>query len=194
FKAAQLHQAQRGVRAFDRGVIALLVITPLVFAIALWVSRRRRRTLLQLTLGAMVGLVVVRRTMNWLQDQLISTGPPENKGARSAIAHGLLGGFFDLTRWFLIGGLVIVVIALLTGPYRWAVAIRSGAARVGRLTGAAAKGDTTDLHDEPYLGWVRQHLDALRVGGIVVAVLILLTVNVKGWWFLAIAAVLALYE
>jgi hypothetical protein len=194
FKAAKLHQAQRGVRAFDRGVIALLILTPVLFAVALWVSRRRRRTLLQLTLGGMVGLVVVRRTLLWLQDQLISTGPPENKDARSAITHGVLGGFFDLTRWFLIGGLIIVVLALLTGPYRWAVALRRHAASGGSLVVAATTGDLQKVQDSASLPWVRQHMDALRVGGLVVAVLILLTVSVNVWWLLAIAVVLALYE
>jgi hypothetical protein len=194
FQAKNLTQAQRGVRAFDRIVIGLLVLVPLIFAVALWLSRRRRRTLLQLTIGAMVGLVVVRRTVIWLQSQLISTGPPENKDARSAIAHGVLGGFFDLTRWFLVGGLVIIAVALLTGPSRWAVAVRGGAYRVWRVTWAAITGGVHDLRDDTSLKWARQHLDALRIGGLVVAVLILLTITVNVWSFLVIAALLALYE
>ncbi len=48
FKAAALTSAQRAYQAFNRLVLALLIITPLAFIGALWVSPRRRRTLLQL--------------------------------------------------------------------------------------------------------------------------------------------------
>ena len=36
----------------------------------------------------------------------------------------VLHGFFEVTMWFLIGGLIVLVVALLAGPYRWAVATR----------------------------------------------------------------------
>lgn len=44
----------------------------------------------------------------------------------------LRGGLFELTAIFVLAGLAIVAIALLTGPYRWAVALRRGVASIGR--------------------------------------------------------------
>jgi len=55
FKATALANAQHAYRAFNRLVLALLIVTPLLFIAALWVSPRRRRTLLQLTIGGMLG-------------------------------------------------------------------------------------------------------------------------------------------
>jgi uncharacterized membrane protein len=198
FPAAQLVNARRGVRAFDRGVLALLILTPLVAVMALVLSRRRRRTLLQLTVGAMLGLVVVRRSTMWLEDKLVAGARPENREARTAIVHHVLDRFFSLTQWFLIGGLIIVAVALLTGPYKWAVATRSRVARgahaSGRLVSLAASGTAGEAPDDATVIWVRGHFDLLRAGGVVVAVLLLLGFSINVWGFLVIAALLALYE
>ena len=192
FRASKLSQARRLVEAFDRAVLALLIITPLVFVAALWLSRRRRRTLLQLAVWGALGIVVVRRAAILLRSDLISTGRPQNKQARSAIAHQVLSGFFSLTTWFLIGAAVIVAIALVTGPYRWAVSLRSwvrtaysGVAesmRGGQVTGNSA------------VAFTRRHFDLMRGGGVVVALLLLIVLPVNLWGILIILAVLAAYE
>lgn len=196
FRAKSLQTAQQAVRGFDRLVLALLIVTPLVFAGALWLSKRRRRTLLQLTVGGMLALVVVRRALMWEQNNLIATGRPENKAARTAIVHQVLNGFFDLTVWFLVAGLVIVVFALLTGPYRPAVAVRQRTVNGVRWTGGlvSAAFSTGGAEGTKELVWVRAHFDALRIGGAVVALLLLLVLDVSFWGFLVIAVLLALFE
>ncbi|MGB8650778.1 MAG: hypothetical protein WCD35_08965 [Mycobacteriales bacterium] len=198
FPSAKLESAQRAVRWFDGAVLALLVVTPLLAVAALALSRRRRRTLLQLTIGGMLGLVVVRRAVMWEQNQLIATGKPENKAARTAIVEGVLNGFFDVSLWFLVGGLVIVLLALLTGPYAYAVALRRRLAAAGRRTGnllsAGAKGTSAAAQEDSTVLWVRRHVDVLRVAGVAVAVLLLLVVSVNFWGFLVIVGLLALYE
>jgi hypothetical protein len=198
FPDRYLKSVQRAVQAYDRLLLALLIVVPLIFAAALWLSRRRRRTLLQMTIGAMVALIFVRRGLIWEQNHLVNTGRPENKDARSAIVHGLLSGFFDLTWWLLIGGLVIVVVAAITGPYRWAVATRRALAQGGHkahaLYTAAVTGTVSAAQDQATVNWVRAHFDQLRIGGVVVAVLLLLVLSVNFIGFLVIVALLALYE
>lgn len=198
FPAKNLTTAQRAVKAFDWAVLTLLILMPVLFVAALLVSHRRRRTLLQLTIGGMLGLVVVRRVLMWEQNQLLDVGRPENREARSAIVHGLLNGFFNLTWWILIAGLVVVAVALVTGPYRWAVATRrgvaTGASRTRGLLAAAASGTAARTQDESTVAWVRSHFDLLRIGGIVVALLLLLLLDVSFWGFLVIAALAVLYE
>src|SRR5262249_10339861 len=125
FPADKLDKAQWAIRAFDRATWALLILTPLLVIAALLLSRRRRRTLLQLTVGALLVMVIVRRTMMWLQNTVVNTGRPENKAARSAIIHQVLHGFFTVTLWIVIIGLVVVAVALITGPYPWAVTSRA---------------------------------------------------------------------
>jgi hypothetical protein len=175
-----------------------LIVTPLLALGALALTRRRRRTLLQLAIGGGLAMVVVRRVLFWQQDQLIASGRPENKDARSAIVHGVLNGFFELTVWFVVGALVITLLALVTGPYRWAVSMRHGVARgtmtTAHLVAAGASGTRARAQDESTVVWVRGHFDALRIAGVVVAVLLLLAFPVNFWGFLVIAALLAVYE
>jgi hypothetical protein len=194
FKASALTGAQRAYQAFNRLVLALLIITPLAFAAALWASTRRRRTLLQLTIGGMLALIVVRRAMYWLESDLTAAARPANRAALSVIVGQVLHGFFDLTVWFLIGGLILIVLALLSGPYRWAVAVRSWARRAGQAIvdlGSALAGHASG---DGTVTWVRHHLDLLRIGGAVIAALALLIFSVNWITLLIIAVLLALYE
>ena len=48
----------------------------------------------------------------------------------SVIVDALTTGFFTMTAWCVAGGFAITAIALLSGPYRWATAIRA-AIRIG---------------------------------------------------------------
>ena len=198
FKAKNLSTARHLVRVFDRGVIALLIVTPLLAVAALVITRRRRRTLLQLAIGGGLAMVVVRRALFWEQDQLIASGRPENKEARAAIVQHVLNGFFDLTVWFVVGALIVTLVALVTGPYRWAVTLRSGVVRggstAGHLIAAGASQSRARAQDELTVNWIRAHYDMLRVAGVVVAVLLLLAFSVGFWGFVGIAVVLAVYE
>jgi hypothetical protein len=187
FPASSLTSAQRGFRAVNGIVLVLLIITPLVFLGALWASTRRRRTLLQLAIAGMLGLIVIRRVMYWLQSDLIAAAKPENRAAISVIAGQVLHGFFTVTIWFLIGGLVLTIAALLAGPYRWAVAFRSAAGHLASALGGHASDDRT-------VSWVRRHLGVLGIGGAVIAALALLIFSVNWVGVLVIAALLGLYE
>ena len=184
FPAPALTTAQRAVRAINGIVVMLLIVTPLIFAAALWASPRRRRTLLQLTLGGLLGLVVVRRLLYWLQSGLLDRAKPGNRAALEVIMHHVLAGFFTVTMWFLIGGLVLAAAALLLGPYRWAVAVRSRGRRVaagaGHLVSLSAGQAAGNATSDATLAWVRRHLDILRVGAAVVAALAVLLIGV-GW-------------
>ncbi|HZC53605.1 MAG TPA: hypothetical protein VE441_14050 [Mycobacterium sp.] len=192
FPADKLDQAQWAIRAFDRATLALLIITPLLVVAALLLSRRRRRTLLQLAVATVLVMVIVRRVVMRLQDAVIDTGRPENEAARSAIIHQLLRGFFTVSIWVLVIGLAVVAVALITGPYAWAVTARrwiransEAAVHMARdaVSGRAAAGV-----------WVRAHLDMMRIVGGLVAVLLILVLNVNLAWLLVVLAVVGLYE
>jgi hypothetical protein len=174
FSAAKLTQARRAVRIFNRVTVLLLILTPVVAALALWLSRRRRRTLRQLCAGGVLGLVVVRRLVIWLSSTLVKMGQPANNAARQAIVTHLSHVYFSPSRWPLIGLIMVSVVALVTGPYAWASSLRQCIGRYARAgwglivaTPGKASGDATIV-------WVRSHLDLLRILGGATAVLLLI--------------------
>src|SRR3954468_13830096 len=194
FRAHNLAVAQRGVRAFDRGTLLLLIVTPLVGLAALLASPRRRRTVLQLAVGGAAALIVARRLVIWTQSSLIDTGRPENKSAREAIVRQILGGYFDLTRWLLIIAIVVVVVALVTGPYRWAVRSRTAVGQTGGAVVAAVGGRSRDVRSDHAVAWANAHYDVLRFGAIAVVLLLLVAIDVNLVGFLVVAAALAVFE
>src|SRR5262249_19504587 len=124
FPADKLTQARHAVRIFNGVLVLLLILTPVVAAVALWVTRRKRRTLLQLCVAGLLGLVVIRRVVNRLTNTLANTGQPANKSARRAILTHLFHQYFSISRWLLLGIIVVFVVALVTGPYAWAASLR----------------------------------------------------------------------
>ena len=194
FPADKLDQAQRAVRLFKNLVVVLLVVTPLLALLALWLSRRRRRTLMQMAVGVMLGMVLLRRTVFWLQDTLVDTGKPENTAARSAIVHQVLHGFFALSIWVLWIALAVLAVAAVTGPYRWAVTTRQwvvrGAENVGHWTrvafGQAKAGGAG--------GWIPAHLEVLRIGGAGLALVLILALNLNFVGVLIVLVLTAAYE
>jgi hypothetical protein len=194
FPANKLSQAQHYVRLFKHLVLALLIVTPLLALLALFLTRRRRRTLMQMAVGVMLGMVVLRRVVFVLQDTLISTGKPENKDARSAIAHQVLHGFFDVSLWVLWVAFAVLVVAAVTGPYRWAVATRNwveGAARnVAQWTKVAFGQAKAGVGS----GWIPAHLDLLRIGGAAVALVLILALPLNLIGILVVLALTAAYE
>ena len=64
----------------------------------------------------------------------------------------------------------MAAVALLTGPYRWAVALRHGVVSLGRGTAGVAG----RVRDEETLEWVVTHRQALQVAGLGVGFLALL--------------------
>jgi hypothetical protein len=89
---------------------------------------------------------------------------------------------------------IMAVLALLSGPYRWAVAIRSSARRVGQAMVHLGSALAGHVSGDATVTWVRRHLHLLRIGGAVIAALALLIFSVNWIGFLIIAALLALYE
>ena len=194
FPAKQLNNARRAVRIFNGITVLLLILTPVVAALALWLSRRRRRTLLQLSAGGLLGLVVIRRVVIWLESALENKGVPANKPARRAIFTHLFREYFSVSRWILIGLLLVFLIALVTGPYPWAITLRAKVAHFGREGRNVLGAAYGHAHDDATLAWVSSHLDLLRILGVALAVVLLLALSVSWIGFLIIVVLIAAYE
>jgi hypothetical protein len=187
-KSADLAQVQRGVKAFDRFTLVLPLVTIVLIALSLWLSVNRRRTVLQLAAGVSLLMIVERRVT--LHEQSTLASGAHNPQVAQIVLGDLLHGFFVLTAWVLGVALVVLVIAVLSGPYRWAVALRSWVKRTWRSIAAARSADSRGQ----VVTWMAAHAAGLQLAGAVVAGILLLIVSVSWISFLIIGVLLAAYE
>jgi hypothetical protein len=148
----------------------------------------RRRTVLQLAVGVSL-LMIAERRVTLHQQSTLASGAL-NPQVAQIVPGDLLHGFFVLTAWVLGVALVVLVIAVLSGPYRWAVALRSGVKRTWRGIAGARSTDSRG----PVVGWMASHAAGLQLGGAMVAGILLLIVSVSWLSFLIIGVLLAAHE
>ncbi|HJY62224.1 MAG TPA: hypothetical protein VJ418_38080 [Streptosporangiaceae bacterium] len=187
-RSSDLATVRQGVKAFDGLTLILPLVTIVLIALCLWLSVNRRRTLLQLAVGVSLLMIVERRGV--LHEQSVLANAAHNPQVALSVLGDLLHGFFVLTAWVLGVALVVLVIAVLCGPYRWAVAMRSWVKRTGRSIAGARGGGR---HGR-VVTWMASHAAGLQLAGAVVAGILLLIVPVSWISFLVIAVLLAAYE
>jgi hypothetical protein len=170
----QLENGQRGVRLLKALAIALPLLVLALIAAAIALSARRRRTLLQASLGiaasmaVLGGLLTIGRSI--YLDQI--AGPNLPTDAATAF-YEVLVHYLRLGVRIVAGvALLIAAGAWLTGPYRSAVAIRgwfgSRTEWVQGETGVAAT---------PFGHWVAANKRSLRIGAILLPAVIFLLWN-----------------
>jgi hypothetical protein len=192
FESDSLTAAQDALWTFERAVPAFVLATLAFAGLALWLSRRRRRTLLQLVVGLALVLVLLRRVLYRLVESV--TGIPDNEVGQAA-AHSvvtiLLDSLFLLTVVLLIVLALVAIVALVTGSYPWAVALRR---RSGELAAAGTDPEKRPAWLQSGLSWAAVHHDWLAIGGAVVAVLILLVFDLSWIGLIVLAALVVAYE
>jgi hypothetical protein len=191
FKSDQLAAAQDAVNLFDKLVVALLIVTVLLIIATIVVAVRRRRAIVALALGAVVALIIANTIINALKDQIVGlVGSPEARAAAKATVNQLVDRLDLITRSLIVLGIVVALVAFLTGDSRPARAIRRESARAGRAIVGTSSGDSVPRG----VRWVHDHVVELRWAALALALLLLLFV-VSGWVGLAITlVVLALVE
>ena len=192
YDSQDLKALQQTLYTAKRLLILLLVLIPVLIAAALSVSTRRRRTLVQLTVGGAIGLVVVRRVALIARDGLFEQVNTQRHPAVRVLADTLMDSLFRTTGILLAIVLLTLLIALITGPYPWAVTVRGwfrdGARGISSAVGGHPAADTERVR------WLRAHRDALMLAGGVVALLLLLLFNLSWLAFVIVTVVIALYE
>lgn len=195
----KLAEAQAALSLFKK-VEALLVVLTLVLApIAIWMSPRRRRTVLQLSVGGALAIVLARRLVLGAAGMVVGEVKGETqKDAAQFILDQFTDPLLAATQWMLIAALVIAVIAAVSGPYGWAVALRAGAVRGGVAFGRAVRvgaGRADELaRDDATAAWMLEHKGALQAGGFLVAVLLLWVFDLSWLGTLVLLGLLAAYE
>ncbi len=125
YDRGRLRAAQDALRLVSRlvGLIVTVAVVAPIGAIAL--SRRRRSTSFQIVLGALIGLVLVRRALHVLVDLVLAKIPrPAAQGVVDRLLARLLDPLLAVTAWIVGGAAVVLVLLYLAGPRPRAVRIR----------------------------------------------------------------------
>jgi hypothetical protein len=192
YDSEDLEALQQALNPLERLLVLLLILIPVLVGASLLVSTRRRRTLIQLAAGAAVGLVVVRRIAIIARDNLFDRVDLETFPSVRVLTNELMESLFRTTAILLAIVLLTLLIALITGPYPWAVTVRGWVRDGARGIAAALSGHATP--DTARTRWLRDHRDGLMLGGAIVAVLLLLLFDLSLWGFVIAGIVIALYE
>jgi hypothetical protein len=188
----KLHTVQQSVRWFDAIVVWLIPFAIVLAGVALWLSYRRRRTLLQLAVGVALGMVLIRRVGFRLQDQVAAL-PPTQLG-RDAVGTAV-AQFLDPLRtfalWTLLVALLTVAVAVLTADYAWAVSLRH---RTGAVSSRVLATTSARAHDDSTVAWVRANRNVLLWAGGGVAFAILWLADLSWIGLLLVLVLVAAYE
>ena len=190
FQSNELTSVQDAVSIFNKTMILAIVLFILGGALALVLSTNRRRTLLQLVTALIVVAVLERRFAIAQASNVVSMAKPENQAAVQAIIGAFLSSLLLATKRILWVLFLVLVVAVVTAPYPWAVRARAWVGDVGRAAVGAVRGAEIG----PATVLVGGHRDALMLAGAVVAAIILLFASISLGWFLVLAIVLVLYE
>jgi hypothetical protein len=148
------------------------------------ISRTRRRTAIQLTVGILIGLLISEALLRWVEGRITDTlVSPTGDKAATAIMTDVFSGLRDLTLLLALAAAILGFVAYLSGRPAWAMRVK---AWWDRLTAPGPGGSIADR-------WVSGHYDLVRAGGIVVAVLALFLIEINLLTLLIVAAVLALF-
>ncbi|GIJ47893.1 hypothetical protein Val02_47790 [Virgisporangium aliadipatigenens] len=185
----RLRAAQRALDTARRALVATVSGTLLLLVLAFVVAPGRRRVTVHFGLWLCVAAVAVTAVLRaWRAD--LEARVPEGvyRDGVSATISLVTQGLRERGEILLRAGALLALGAYLIGPGRLPVRLRAAIAAGGRR---AAKAGTQAVHKAPQ--WTVEHLDAIRVGGVVVAVVAALLL--ASWTALLVLAVaLAAFE
>jgi hypothetical protein len=192
FDAARLHQVQDGVDLFNKLVVVAVILVVVLFALTMWITPRRRRTLIQLCFGIALGIVVIRRLALRSQEDVVNLVKPENREATKVISGAFVTSLLDASAWILAIAAVVAVIAVLTGPYPWARKGRSGVSTGARVVVASGRAAVSHEVDDPAALWVAGHREVVQGAAIVLGILVLLVFDLSWLAILLLGLLVAL--
>lgn len=190
FDSDTLAQAQDAVEIFDRLVVGIVVLTVVLAIASIALSPRRRRTILQLGFSVVGALVLSAALVNAATGHVLGLIDDDlDRSAAAAVVSRIIRSLRNVERWIALIALVAAVAAFVTGDSTWAHKVR-GAFSQARRRGRPAEGEPTPVA----VSWADRHRDALRLLGIVAALLLLLLLDLTFVGLLVLALALVAYE
>jgi hypothetical protein len=189
--ASALQTAKRGYRILNLSPLLVLLASLILFVCSLWVSRRRRRTLGQFALWVALLTAATAFAIRQVRDQVLTgISDPDLRGAASAAVTVLFATLREIATVIFWTAVVVALVCYLLGPGTFPRWVRGHLATAWDWT---RERTIAVVSSEGLAAWTRAHLDPLRIGGIVLAAVILL---IWASWaaLIVIAVLLALYE
>jgi len=188
-KGSQGYEAKQALSTFHTLVIVICVVTALLILAALLVSPRKRWTALELGLGVLLAVVVVRVAERQLEQRIVAA--LKDTGAlpvAKAFVSSAITSLNAIVVWLTVGGAIVAVAAFLATRPTWVAAMGRG---FSKLFGVAS--DLTA--PETSAGrWAAAHMDVLRVAGVALAVIVLMFMAGSLSAVIVILLVLIVYE
>jgi len=204
-RADRLQAARTAVHVFDLLTVAALILTILLFIGATLLARDRRRAILLLGGGVVLALLLARAVIRGVENGVvgaISDGPGQSTvhGVLDAAIKDLFGVMIVVT----VLGAIVALLAWLFGRREQVVEVVGSAGSAARRTGSAgvdagksmvagaaasSAAETGAAAGPTLLESARAHRAALRIAGVIVAV-VWLAVIADGWEPVAIVGVL----
>jgi hypothetical protein len=190
YKTDVLTQVQDGVKIAQRGLYAAIALLLISLIVAIVVSPHRRRTILQLAVAIAVVTVIERRVAIGSVDDLVAQIPPENQAAARSVADALVQWFLQYSVVFLWAALITIVVALVSGPYAWAVWFR---AAVDDVVHHTLRSEEVAPEGSPS-GWIAAHRMPVMAVIALLAAVVFWAIDLNGAWWLALALVVVVLE
>jgi len=137
--ADRLLTARTVVRVFDLLVVALIVLSLVLVALAIWLARNRRRMVIYLGVGTIIAFLLARLAGNTFRDVLISGIADEGlaTGVRTVV-DATIEDLRRLTTIILVATGIVAIAAYLWGRPKWVVAVTSQASEAAGRAGSSA--------------------------------------------------------
>lgn len=167
FQSDDLKEAQSITDLLQKGAIVLPIVTLLLFAAAIALSRGRRKTVLDAGLGLAIGMLFILAAFNVGRSFYLDAVKSANRDAAAAVYDQVLNFLKLSARTGAVLGILIALGAWLAGPSSLAVRLRS----------LVRGGEDRQLATEGFAGWVARSRTAIRVTLIGLGVVVLVLWN-----------------
>ncbi|RIK09633.1 MAG: hypothetical protein DCC49_05580 [Acidobacteria bacterium] len=193
FRSDQLESAQRAVSAFDQVVVALVILTAILYLGAIAISTRRLRMLSILGISAVLASVVAQAVLRDLQSSVAeSIADPELRTAVVAGVSAFVGSLDTYVELVLIGGILAITVAFLASANSVAVAARI---RVAGVFGKVSDGGLDFSNSESRaLKWIAANKSYLQIAGVAIVVVAALVFRPSAIVLLILLLILGIYE
>lgn len=175
-----LESAQTAFRLAERAVALLVLVTLILICGALLVSVNRRRTLAQLGLGSFLALLIVRRLAFRVEDDIVGLIPPRSEAAARTLVDAFIQDLRAFTTPLFVIAALVAIGAFAWGRREW---IAGRAAAIGRATPGVVRPEWTS--------WLVAHADSVRIGGLAIAAMALLLLDLTVLNVILVGAVAA---
>jgi hypothetical protein len=183
FRSDRLAAAQDALRLLERFVVLIVALTLILLVVTLLASVDRRRTLVQLGIGLLIGSLVALLAIRATQNAIVDLAATGSRDAVDEVLNNVFSGLALIARIVLIVAVIMGLGAYLAGRPRWFERLKARLATVATSDRANRVGR-----------WVAAHRDGLRIGGVAVALVILFLVDLSWLSVIVVALLLLAYE